>query len=312
MSDPRLEVLVRSAAERMESAGLHFGHGTDNALDEACWLASHVLELPPDFGPEAFSRPVPEAARQRFEALLEARVQTRKPLAYLLGEAWFAGLKFRVSDDVLVPRSPLAELIVEGFEPWLEDRHLHRAVDVGTGSGCLAIALAHHHPRLRVDAVDVSEAALALAAENARRHGVDDRVRLIRSDLLSGLLDQRYDLILANPPYVPESSMARLPREYRWEPALGLVAGADGLDLVRRLVVQAAECLTAHGILVCEVGEAAPALDEWLSDEPVTWLEFAHGGEGVFLLDQSACQRIAARAVGVKDCSDGRSPDPVK
>lgn len=301
MSDHDLEALVRAAAARMDAAGLFFGHGTDNAVDEACWLASHVLGLPPDFGPEAFSRSVAQPARQRFEELLQARIRTRKPLAYLLGEAWFAGLKFRVDEQVLVPRSPLAELIVEGFEPWLEHARLNRAVDVGTGSGCLAIALAHYHPQVQVDAVDISPAALGLAVANARGHGVSDRVQVLRSDLLAELAGRTYDLILANPPYVPEASMAQLPPEFRWEPSLGLVAGADGLDLVRRLVGQAGQCLAPHGILVCEVGEAAEALDRWLHDEAVTWLEFAHGGEGVFVLDRAACRRIARRAGNVNE-----------
>lgn len=292
----RLADLVQAAAKRMEAAGLFFGHGTDNALDEACWLAAHVLDLAPDFGPEAFAAPVPEAARARYDALLLERISTAKPLAYVLGEAWLAGLKFRVGPEVLVPRSPLAELIVGGFEPWLDAGHLKSAVDVGTGSGCLAIVLAHYHPELVVDAVDVSEAALRLAADNCRLHGMEGRVRLVRSDLLADLPEGRYDLILANPPYVPESSMATLPREFRWEPRLGLVGGSDGLDLVRRLIVQAAERLSEHGILVCEVGEAAAALDAWLADEPLTWLEFAHGGDGVFVLDRSACARIAARS----------------
>ncbi len=293
MSDLQLSALVQQAADRMIAADLFFGHGTDNALDEACWMASHVLGLAPDFGPEAFSCPVGETDRKRFDALLQRRIETRQPLAYLIGEAWFAGLKFRVNPSVLVPRSPLAELIVEGFEPWLPAAGLERAVDVGTGSGCIAIALAHYHPAVKVDAVDVSPEALARAAENVRVYDLSERVRLVQSDLLEGLQDQTYDLILANPPYVPEASMERLPAEFTWEPRLGLVAGTDGLDLVRRLIRQAAERLSPHGILICEVGEAAAALEAWLVDEPVTWLEFAHGGDGVFLLDHEACRRVA-------------------
>lgn len=294
-SDHRMAALVQAAAQRMDAAGLFFGHGTDNAFDEACWLASHVLALPPDFGPEAFEASVPEAACARFEQLLQERISTRKPMAYLLGEAWLAGLRFRSGPRALVPRSPLAELIVGGFEPWLETAHLRRAVDVGTGSACLAIALAHYYPELAVDAVDISAEALELAAENLRLHRMEDRVRLFRSDLLADLPAGVYDLILANPPYVPEASMAELPPEFLWEPRLGLVAGADGLDLVRRLIAQAAERLSEHGILVCEVGEAAEALDAWLADEALIWLEFAHGGDGVFLLDRAGCRRIAAR-----------------
>ncbi|MFW5816285.1 MAG: 50S ribosomal protein L3 N(5)-glutamine methyltransferase, partial [Wenzhouxiangella sp.] len=213
MSDHDLGALVRAAARRMDAAGLHFGHGTDNALDEACWLAAHVLKLAPDFPAETFDQPVAAADRTRFEQLLAARITTRKPLAYLIGEAWFAGLRFRVDASVLVPRSPLAELIVEGFEPWLDEARLHRAVDVGTGSGCIAVALASTRPGLHVDAVDVSPAALAVAAANVREHGLSERVHLHPSDLLSGLAGQRYDLILANPPYVPEATMDSLPPE---------------------------------------------------------------------------------------------------
>ena len=297
MSDIDLATLVRRAAHRMEAADLYFGHGTDNALDEACWMAAHVFGLAPDFPPETFEQPVASADQARFEALLVERIETRKPLAYLIGEAWFAGLSFKVTEDVLVPRSPLAELIVEGFEPWLASAQLKRAIDVGTGSGCIAIALAHYFPQVTVDAVDVSPAALALAEANICRHGLAERVRVRQSDLLAALLDQRYDLILANPPYVPESSLPALPAEYQWEPRLGLVAGADGLDLVRRLMIQAAEVLQPHGILVCEVGEAAAALDRWLSDHSVTWLDFAHGGDGVFLIDQAGCERIARQSV---------------
>ncbi len=301
MSDPKLSDLVQDAAQRMEAAGLFFGHGTDNAFDEACWMASHVLDLPPDFDADRFEHPVRPDQCTRFAELLNARLQTRRPLAQLIGEAWFAGLKFRVNESVLVPRSPLAELILGGFEPWLPASQLRHAVDVGTGSGCIAVALAHYHPQARVDAVDISPAALDLAAENVARHGLGERVRLLHSDLLAGLAGERYDLILANPPYVPESSMAALPPEFAWEPRLGLVAGRDGLLLVRRLLVEAAARLHPQGIVICEVGEAAEALDHWLADEPVTWLEFAHGGEGVFLLDRAACERIAAREKGRAD-----------
>jgi ribosomal protein L3 glutamine methyltransferase len=295
MSDNDLAALVRAAAQRMDAAGLHFGHGTDNALDEACWMAAYVLGLALDFPPEAFDQRVDPADQARFQRLLDERMATRKPLAYLIGEAWFAGLKFQVNESVLVPRSPLAELIVDGFEPWLGEAQLRRAADVGTGSGCIAVALAHYHPRLAVDAVDVSPAALTVAAANVREHGLSNRVQLHQSDLLSGLTGQRYDLILANPPYVPEASMASLPAEYGWEPSLGLVAGTDGLDLVRRLIAQAAECLAPHGLLICEVGEAAAALDEWLRGVALTWLEFEHGGEGVFLLDREGCRQAAQR-----------------
>lgn len=294
-----LEETIRQAAARMESADLFFGHGTDNAFDEACWLVSAAIGLAPDFSPEAFARELSGEELACADELLTERLTTRKPLAYLLGEAWLAGLSFEVDEAVLVPRSPLAELIDTGFEPWLAAERLERAVDVGTGSGCLAIALAHYWPALTVDALDISQAALALARRNVRRHGVGDRVRCLQSDLLDAVEGRRYDLILANPPYVPTASMEPLPAEFRHEPRLGLEAGEDGLDLVRRLLIQAPDHLTPHGILVCEVGEAAAALEQLLSERVETvWLEFEHGGDGVFLLDHDACLNAAQWLTG--------------
>jgi ribosomal protein L3 glutamine methyltransferase len=284
-----LESLIRTAAERMEMAGLHFGHGTDNALDEACWMAASVFGLPLDFDHAAVRRMATNEERQRFETLLADRIQTRRPLAYLIGQAWFAGLPFTVNESVLVPRSPLAETIMEGFAPWVAPERLGRVADIGTGSGCLAVATAVHCPGVSVDAVDVSLDALALAARNARQHGVEDRVEVIESDLMDKLRERRYDVILANPPYVPSASMRQLPPEYRWEPRLGLEAGDDGLDLVRRLLDSAPEHLAPDGVLICEVGEAAEAAGRLLEERGIemTWLEFQHGGEGVFLVDRS-------------------------
>jgi ribosomal protein L3 glutamine methyltransferase len=278
--------LIKHHAAEMEAAGLYFGHGTDNAFDEACWMASAVLGLPPDFDESLFAREVLPAEENRLRDLVAERIATRKPLAYLLGEAWFCGMSFEVNEHVLVPRSPLAELIVDGFAPWIEPGNLTRVVDVGTGSGCLGVAVAKYWPDVQVDAVDISPEALKLARRNAERHGVADRVDCIESDLLGGLGERRYDVILANPPYVPTASMADLPEEYRHEPALGLEAGEDGLDLVRRLLDQAPDHLAPGGILVCEVGEAADAAERLLVDRGMAaiWLEFEHGGEGVFLV----------------------------
>ena len=280
-----INLINRSAAE-MDAAGLYFGHGTDNAFDEACWMASAVLGLAPDFDEGEFEREVAPAEENRMRDLLSERIATRKPLAYLLGEAWFCGLIFEVNEHVLVPRSPLAELILEGFAPWVEPGGLRRVVDVGTGSGCLGIAVAKYWPEVKVDAVDISPDALELARRNAERQGVADRVECIESDLLEGVAGRRYDVILANPPYVPTASMAELPEEYRHEPSLGLEAGKDGLDLVRRLLDQAPDHLEPGGIFICEVGEAAEALDKLLTERKLeaTWLEFENGGEGVFLV----------------------------
>ena len=278
-----------AAAEAMDQAGLFFGHGTATAIDEAAWMVSHVLGLAPDFDDAEFARPLSAEHRARLAALLQDRIATRKPLAYLVGEAWFAGLPFHVDESALVPRSPLAEIARDGLLPWLDFRRDLRVLDVGTGSGCISIALARYWPALAVDAADVSPAALTLAQRNVQRHGVAERVRLVESDVYVGLGDARYDLILSNPPYVPQASMESLPEEYRHEPALGLVAGSDGLEIFRRLLAGAPEHLTPTGLLLVELGEAAAAADALLGGIDAVWLDFAHGGEGVVLLDRPAC-----------------------
>lgn len=298
MPQGSLGAWVLAAAARMEQAGLFFGHGTATAVDEAAWMVSHVLELPPDFDDDEFARPLDADARTRLETLLQQRIDSRKPLAYLIGEAWFAGLPFHVDASTLVPRSPLAEIALGGLQPWLDFQRPLRVLDVGTGSGCIAIALAVHWPALTVDATDISPAALALAERNVRRHGVGERVRLIESDVYEGLGSEpdsgSYDLIVSNPPYVPEASMAGLPEEYRHEPALGLVAGVDGLEIFRRLVAGAVERLSVDGVLLVEVGEAAEAADALLEGVDAVWLEFEHGGDGVVLLDRAACLQFNA------------------
>lgn len=280
---------VDAAAARMAEADLFFGHGTAEARDEACWIASGALGMAPDFPARRFADALSSEQRRRLDRVLDQRIATRKPLAYLLGEAWFAGLCFRCDQRSLVPRSPLAEPIVDGLSPWLAlDRSL-AVLDVGTGSGCIACALAHHWPSLRVDAADVSADAVALARDNVARLGLDDRVRVFRSDVYDALPEARYDLIVSNPPYVPDASMAALPAEYRHEPALGLRAGRDGLDVVRRLLAGAPDRLAPGGYLLMEVGEAQPQTEALLGTVDATWLEFARGGDGVVLLDRDAC-----------------------
>jgi len=285
---------AEQAAGRMEQAGLFFGHGTATAFDEACWMVSHSLDLAPDFDDDMMQLNLKAEEADKLEDLLKRRIETRKPLAYLIGEAWFAGLRFQVDESTLVPRSPLAELILQGLSPWLElDRPL-RVLDVGTGSGCIAAGFAWHWPALQVDASDISPAALELAADNLRRLGLVDRVRLIESDVYSALADgpdqpRRYDLVVSNPPYVPNASMDELPAEYLHEPDMALRAGDDGLDIVRRLLKGAPEHLTPGGFVLLEVGEAAPQTEALLGDVASIWLEFEHGGEGVVLLDRAAC-----------------------
>ena len=275
--------MIRWCASRFNEHGLSFGHGNADAPGEALTLVQHVLHLSEGLAPELFAARLTRVEREQIAALARERIESRKPLAYLTREAWFAGLLFTVDERVLVPRSPLAEWIRRGFEPFLEPERVHRVVDVGTGSGCIACACALAFPHAAVDAVDLSEEALAVARENVARHGLEDRVRLLHGDLLDPCPGP-YDLIISNPPYVPEASYLALPPEYAHEPDVGLRSGADGLDHVRRLLAEAAPRLGGDGLLVVEVGEAAAALEQAFPDLPFTWLDFEHGGEGVFVL----------------------------
>ena len=276
--------LIRWAASRFSEAGLCFGHGTDNAIDEAAALVLHTLHLPSDLHPNWLQSHVTEQEREQVLALIARRLDERLPLPYLTGEAWFAGLRFRVTPDVLIPRSPLAELIEQGFTPWLDPGRLRHALDLCCGSGCIGIATALYHPECEVDVVDISPQALEICRENIQLHHVDEGVKAIQSDLFSALTPKTYDLIVSNPPYVGAEEMAGLPAEYRHEPNLALEAQEDGLAVVRRILRQAGEFLAPDGVLIVEVGNSAPLLQKTFPDVPFVWLDFERGGEGVFQL----------------------------
>lgn len=275
---------VRWGASRFIEAQLFFGHGTDNALDESLALVLHALHLDHSLPARYLDARLTRAERAAVADLLEQRFTTRKPAAYLTGKAIFAGLEFRVTEDVLVPRSPVAELIEDGFAPWLDADCVGSVLDLCTGSGCIGIACAYAFPEARVDLTDISPAALAVARENIAAHGLEDRVEAIQADVWNGLPAGQYDLIISNPPYVDAEDMADLPDEYLHEPALGLAAGDDGLDVVARILAGAADRLNPDGILVVEVGRSAGHLMERYPGVPFLWPEFERGGGGVFLL----------------------------
>jgi len=276
--------LIARGARRLQRAKVFFGHGTANAVDDAAALVLHALKLRHAAAPAIYSRRVSPAGQKRVGQLISRRIEERIPAVYLTGETWFAGLAFHVDPRVLIPRSPLAEIIERAFTPWVDPRRVRSIVDVGTGSGCIAIACAKAFPRARVDAVDISEEALEVARINVRRHRLAKRVRLIKSDHFNELGGQTYDIIVANPPYVGARELQSLPPEYRHEPRLALAAGPAGLDSVRTLLRHAHRHLRPGGILVVEVGNTDRAVQRAYRDLPFMWLEFARGGGGVFLL----------------------------
>ncbi|MDR0996974.1 MAG: 50S ribosomal protein L3 N(5)-glutamine methyltransferase [Zoogloeaceae bacterium] len=292
MPEARAEVLatprdwLRHAVSRFTEAGLCFGHGTDNAWDEAVWLLTWALSLPAGRLEVFWDARLLPKERQRLGELIDARIETRQPLAYLIHEAWLVGHRFYVDERVIVPRSFIAELLADdSLSPWLPEPP-KRVLDLCTGSGCLAILAALTWPEAEVDAVDLSPEALAVAARNVADYGLAERLRLYRSDLFADLPAGTYDLILSNPPYVDAEAMAALPPEYRAEPTLALAAGDDGLTIVRRLLSEAKARLNPGGVLVVEIGHQQAVLEAAFPDLPFTWLETASGPEYVFLLER--------------------------
>lgn len=275
--------LIRYGASRFGEAGLCFGHSYDNAMDESTQLVLHALHLPHDLNPIYGQSRVTADEKAKVLALFRRRIDERIPACYLTGEAWFAGLSFKSDPRALVPRSPIAELILGGFQPWIGDTQVRDALDLCTGGGCIAIAMGHYNPGWNVDAVDLSPEALSLARENVER--LDARnVTLHRGDLYGPLTGRHYDLIVTNPPYVTNAETDALPREYSHEPAMALRAGADGLDLVLKILRDAPLHLRKHGVLIGEVGESQQHLERLLPDVPFAWIEFKVGQMGIFAL----------------------------
>ncbi|MGW8339824.1 protein-(glutamine-N5) methyltransferase, ribosomal protein L3-specific [Xanthomonas axonopodis pv. khayae] len=294
--------LIRYGTSRFNAAGLTFGHSYDNALDEATQLVLHSLHLPHDLGPAYGQARLLRSEKEQVLGLFERRISERVPAAYLTGEAWFAGLGFKSDARALVPRSPIAELIETGFEPWLGGREVTRALDLCTGSGCIAIAMGHYNPQWDVDGVDISDDALALAAENkARLHA--DNITLLKSDLFSGLGGRQYDLIVTNPPYVTNEETDALPQEYSYEPELGLRAGDDGLDLVLKILRDAPQHLSEDGLLICEVGESEQHLVRLLPEVDLAWVEFKVGQMGIFAVE---CRELIAHGARIAELAAQR------
>jgi ribosomal protein L3 glutamine methyltransferase len=299
--------LIRYGASCFNAAGLSFGHSYDNAMDEATQLTLHTLHMPHDLNPVYGQARVTAEEKARVLALFDRRIKERIPACYLTGEAWFAGLSFKTDQRALVPRSPIAELIQSGFEPWLGGREVRRALDLCTGSGCIAIAMAHYQPEWHLDGVDLSADALSLANENLQRledgTGLADRMRFIQSDLFKNLSGEHYDLIVTNPPYVSHSEVDALPDEYRHEPELGLRSGSDGLDIPLKILRDAPLHLSRDGLLICEVGEAEHALSKLLPELPMAWIEFKTGQMGVFVVE---CEDLLHHHKRIKELADAR------
>lgn len=276
---------LRFAVSRFNEAGLFFGHGSDNAYDEAAYLILHTLHLPLDRLEPFLDASLTHIEAAQLRSIIERRVKERIPAAYLTHEAWLGEFRFYVDERVIIPRSFIAELLREGLVPWVEDPEaIHDAADICTGSGCLAILMAHAFPYAAVDAVDISKDALRVAKKNVADYGLEDRVHLIQSDLMKKLRGKTYDLIVTNPPYVKAPSMARLPLEYRREPELALASGKDGLDHIRKILADAPAHLNPGGMLIAEIGHNRDALEAAFPDLPFTWLETSGGDEFVFML----------------------------
>lgn len=276
--------VLRYSVTLFEKAELVYGHGNDNPWDEAVSLLRYVLALPLDVNKEILDARLTQRERETILKLVQRRVNERKPVAYLTNEAFFAGMSFFVDERVIIPRSPLAELIENHFAPWVNPDDITRIADIGTGSGCIALSCAMAFPDAAIDAIDVSKDALSVAEINRNRMGLNEQVKLIESDLFTNVLDTQYDIIISNPPYVDSDEMESLDDEFEYEPKVALAGGEDGLDFVIPLLQMAPDYLNDDGILIVEVGNSEAALVRQFPDVPFNWLTFKRGGQGVFLL----------------------------
>ena len=293
-----IEQAIEHGALRFNEAQLFFGHGTDNAEDEALWLVFYVLSLSFDCDTSVLQQTITPEQWVKIDQVFSQRINKRIPAAYITGEGWFCGYAFTVNQSVLVPRSPIAELIQQQFQPWLSSsssQHMTeqtiRVLDLCTGCGCIGIASALRLPNIYVDLVDISSPALAIAQQNIDRYQLYERVKCIESDVFSHLYGHRYDLIVSNPPYVDASDLASMPDEYQAEPAIALGSGEDGLDITRRLLSEGADYLTDTGIMIVEVGNSWEHLERAFPDVPFLWLEFSSGGHGVFMMTRDELVR---------------------
>ena len=283
-TDPvTVEQILTEGQLLFETSDLYFGHGTDNAWDEAVFLVFYALDLPPDADRSVLNQQLTDIQCKAIHQLFEQRIRDRIPAAYLTGRAWFCGLPFAVDKRVIIPRSPIAELIMSGFHPWCSTEP-QRLLDLCTGSGCIGIACAYAFENAEVVLSDICADALQVAQQNIQQHDLAARVSAVQSDLFENLADQKFDLIVSNPPYVDADDYASMPDEYFHEPELALASGNDGLDFTRRLLREAHDYLTEHGVLIVEVGNSGEALDRLFPSVPFLWLEFSEGDGGVFLL----------------------------
>jgi len=289
---------LQYCATRLDASDAFYGHGTDNPWDEAVQLVLYVADLPLDSGQGVMPHPLDDEAFGQLQDMLARRIDDHIPLPYLTGRAWFAGLEFISDERAIIPRSPIAELILHEFRPWYQGPEPERVLDLCCGGGCIGLAVAHYYPGLRVDLADLDEEALALASENAAFLGLQERVSLTKSDLFLGLKPQKYDLILSNPPYVNQDDLSSMPAEYHHEPELALGSGSDGLALTRKILHRAADFLTDSGLLIVEVGNSWMELENSYPNIPFTWLEFESGGHGVFAISAKELQDYSASLRG--------------